>query len=477
MREGCVNGCTREVGLAYARGVSDRPRSHQHETSAPHGPDHPHDHGPDADHVHAPHDHDVEGGHGADDHGHAHPTGGWPRWSPPSWATATTRRDSIDSALAGDQRGIRAVQVSLVALGVTAVLQLGVVLISGSVALLADTVHNFWDALTAVPLWIAFAIGGRAATRSYTFGYRRAEDLAGLFVLAMILFSALYAGWESINRLIEPQPITNIPAVIVAGIIGFLGNEVVALYRIRVGKEIGSAALVADGYHARTDGLTSLAVVAGAIGVAMGYPRADPIVGLLIAAVILVLLRSATAQMVGRLMDAVQPEMVDQVERITRETPGVVDVEKVRLRWVGHALETNLGDHRGPGPDGDRRPRDQRGGPPPAAAPGREARHRGDPREPVRPRRRGSARGAPAPRGGGRRDRQLTVPPMPLLGVGPDGLQLPRKAGRMSAHMFLMLSRRPGDRASSSGRRSSALGLLELRGLLVAGVLGALRRR
>ncbi len=323
--------------------MSDRPRPHQHETSAPHGPDHPHDHGPEADHVHAPHDHDVEGGHGSGDaHGHAHPTGRLASMVAAVVGHSHDPADSLDSALAGDKRGIRAVQVSLVALGVTAVLQLGVVLLSGSVALLADTVHNFSDALTAVPLWIAFAIGGRAATRSYTFGYRRAEDLAGLFVLAMILFSALFAGWESINRLINPQPITNIPAVIAAGIIGFLGNELVALYRIKVGKDIGSAALVADGYHARTDGLTSLAVVAGAIGVFLGYPRADPLVGLLIAGVILVLLRSATAQMVGRLMDSVQPEMVDEVERITRDTPGVVEVESVRLRWVGHALETNL---------------------------------------------------------------------------------------------------------------------------------------
>ena len=132
-----------------------------------------------------------------------------------------------------------------------------------------------------------------AATRRYTFGYRRAEDLAGLFVLLMILFSALLAAWESIDRLISPQTMTNIPAVIAAGFIGFLGNEAVALYRIRVGKDIGSAALVADGYHARTDGLTSLAVVAGALGVAAGYPLADPIVGLLITAVILVVLKQA----------------------------------------------------------------------------------------------------------------------------------------------------------------------------------------
>ena len=115
-----------------------------------------------------------------------------------------------------------------------------------------------------------------------------------------------------------------------------------ALYRIRVGRDIGSAALVADGYHARTDGLTSLAVIVGALGVAAGYPLADPLVGLLITAVILVVLRQATSQMLGRLMDAVEPELVDQVEDIARAVPGVQGLGPVRLRWVGHALEASL---------------------------------------------------------------------------------------------------------------------------------------
>jgi cation diffusion facilitator family transporter len=250
--------------------------------------------------------------------------------------------DSLDDALTTSARGIRALKLSLVALGITALLQLGVVLITGSVALFADTVHNFADALTAVPLWIAFALGTRAATRRYTFGYRRAEDLAGLFVLVMILVSALWAGWESIARLMQPQEVTNIPAVIAAGLIGFAGNEAVALYRMRVGRDIGSAALVADGYHARTDGLTSLAVVAGAIGVAAGYPIADPLVGLLITFVILLVLRQAAGQMLGRLMDAVEPELVDRVEAVAAATPGVEGVGSVRLRWVGHALEASL---------------------------------------------------------------------------------------------------------------------------------------
>jgi cation diffusion facilitator family transporter len=250
--------------------------------------------------------------------------------------------DSIDDALTTDSRGIRALKLSLLALGITAVAQLAVVLISGSVALLADTIHNFSDALTAIPLWIAFAIGSRAATRRYTFGYRRAEDLAGLFVLLMIGLSAVLAAYESISRLINPQPITNIPIVIAAGFIGFAGNEFVALYRIRVGRSIGSAALVADGYHARTDGLTSLAVVAGALGVAAGYPLADPLVGLLITAVILVVLKQATAQMLGRLMDAVEPELVDQVETIAASVPEVQSVDRLRLRWLGHALEASM---------------------------------------------------------------------------------------------------------------------------------------
>jgi cation diffusion facilitator family transporter len=293
----------------------------------------------------------VEPGHTHDlavsdhDHDHAHdhhPLGRLASLADRIIGHSHDPADSLDDALTSDARGIRALKLSLVALGVTAALQLAVVLISSSVALFADTVHNVADALTAVPLWVAFAIGSRAATRRYTFGYRRAEDLAGLFVLLVILLSAVLAGWESLNRLLDPQPMTNVLAVIAAGLIGLAGNELVAWYRIRVGRDIGSAALVADGYHARTDGLTSLAVVLGAIGVAAGYPIADPIVGLLITAVILVVLKQATSQMLGRLMDAVEPELVDQVEAVTRAVPGVQAIGPVRLRWVGHALEATL---------------------------------------------------------------------------------------------------------------------------------------
>ena len=286
-------------------------------------------------HDHIGHDHE-------DAHEHDHPEGRLRRLVGAVVGHSHDPGDSIDDALTSDARGIQALKMSLLVLGTTAVAQFAVFLVSGSVALLADTIHNFSDALTAVPLWIAFAIGGRAATRRYTFGYRRAEDLAGLFVLLMIAGSAILAAFASVSRLMNPQPISNIPIVLVAGIIGFAGNEAVALYRIRVGRSIGSAALVADGYHARTDGLTSLAVVAGALGVAAGYPLADPLVGLLITAVILVVLKQATGQMLGRLMDSVEPELVEQVEHIAESVPEVQSVDRLRVRWLGHALEASM---------------------------------------------------------------------------------------------------------------------------------------
>jgi cation diffusion facilitator family transporter len=251
--------------------------------------------------------------------------------------------DSIDAALAASAEGIRALKISLLVLGATALAQLVVVAMSGSAALLADTIHNFSDALTAVPLWIAFALSRRAATRRYTYGYGRAEDLAGVFIVAMIALSAVVAGYESIHRLVEPQPIANVGVVLAAGVIGFVGNELVAVYRIRVGRRIGSAALVADGLHARTDGFTSLAVVGAALGVLAGFPLADPIVGLLITVAILVVLRGAATDVYRRLMDGVDPHLVDAAESSIRAVPGVLDVDELRLRWTGHRLRAEVG--------------------------------------------------------------------------------------------------------------------------------------
>ncbi|CCK64171.1 cation diffusion facilitator family transporter [Mycobacterium canetti] len=249
--------------------------------------------------------------------------------------------DSVDDTLESTAAGIRTVKISLLVLGLTALIQIVIVVISGSVALAADTIHNFADALTAVPLWIAFALGAKPATRRYTYGFGRVEDLAGSFVVAMITMSAIIAGYEAIARLIHPQQIEHVGWVALAGLVGFIGNEWVALYRIRVGHRIGSAALIADGLHARTDGFTSLAVLCSAGGVALGFPLADPIVGLLITAAILAVLRTAARDVFRRLLDGVDPAIVDAAEHALATRPGVQAVRSVRMRWIGHRLHAD----------------------------------------------------------------------------------------------------------------------------------------
>lgn len=246
--------------------------------------------------------------------------------------------DKIDSALESSRQGLRALWISLVLLGATAVGQLVVYAFTGSVALLGDTLHNIADALTAVPLGIAFLLGRRAANRRYTYGYGRAEDVAGVLIVAVIAASAISAGLAAIDRLRHPAEVEHLWAVAAAGLIGCAGNEIVAQYRIRVGRRIGSAALVADGLHARTDGLTSLAVLLSAGGVALGLEWADPIVGLAITAMILVVLRSAAVEIYRRLMDAVDPDLVDRAETALSRTPGVRSVGALRMRWIGHRL-------------------------------------------------------------------------------------------------------------------------------------------
>lgn len=249
--------------------------------------------------------------------------------------------DSVDDTLESTAAGIRTVKISLLVLGLTALIQIVIVVMSGSVALAADTIHNFADALTAVPLWIAFALGAKPATRRYTYGFGRVEDLAGSFVVAMITMSAIIAGYEAIARLIHPQQIEHVGWVALAGLVGFIDNEWVALYRIRVGHRIGSAALIADGLHARTDGFTSLAVLCSAGGVALGFPLADPIVGLLITAAILAVLRTAARDVFRRLLDGVDPAMVDAAEQALAARPGVQAVRSVRMRWIGHRLHAD----------------------------------------------------------------------------------------------------------------------------------------
>jgi cation diffusion facilitator family transporter len=267
---------------------------------------------------------DHNGEHNHDHGGHSHSHG------------------AVDPTIATSERGIWAIKWSFVGLMATALLQLVVVALSGSVALLSDTIHNFGDAATAIPLGIAFALTRLGVSRRFTFGYGRVEDLAGVVIVLIILFSAVVAGYQAVERLLNPQPVGFVWAIAAASLVGFIGNEAVAVFRIRVGREIGSAALVADGYHARTDGWTSLAVLAGAVGMWLGYPLADPIVGLLIAAAILVIVWQSGKAVFTRLLDGVEPAAIEEIRHAANEVPGVEDVSEVRARWLGHRLHTEV---------------------------------------------------------------------------------------------------------------------------------------
>jgi cation diffusion facilitator family transporter len=293
------------------------------------------------DHGDHDHNHNHEGEH-EHEHDHEHEQGlkGWllGLLSPHEHGHEAT---ALDPAMS-NARGIWAVKVSLVVLLLTAVFQLIIVAISGSVALLADTIHNFSDALTAVPLWIAFTLARRPRNDRYTYGYGRAEDLAGVLIVVMILLSALEVFQQSIDKLLHPQPISNLSWVAAAAIIGFIGNEAVATLRIRVGREIGSAALMADGLHARADGFTSLGVLVGVVGVALGFPLADPLVGLFIGVAILIVVWNAARDMWYRLMDAVDPAVSRSIAQTAAQVPGVQAVHDVTIRWLGHRQRAEL---------------------------------------------------------------------------------------------------------------------------------------
>jgi cation diffusion facilitator family transporter len=291
-----------------------------------------HDHG-DGEH----HDHGVTSVHGhGHNHDHGHGVGHFfgSLVLPHSHDVA----DSLDQELEASRNGVRAVAVCLVILLVTAAIQALVVVASGSVALLSDTLHNAADALTAVPLWLAFRLGRRPPTRRFTYGFGKAEDLAGVAVVGMIALSAGFAAFEAVERLVHPEKITHLPFVMVAAVVGAVGNEVVARYRMRVGRRIGSAALEADGLHARTDSITSLLVLVGAVAVACGVDWADPAVGLLIAVAILLVLARTIRTVGQRLLDAVDPAVIDAITEAVGAQAGVQGVTEVRARWVGHRL-------------------------------------------------------------------------------------------------------------------------------------------
>ncbi|WP_020392388.1 cation diffusion facilitator family transporter [Kribbella catacumbae] len=290
--------------------------------------------GPEHDREH-PHAHQHGHGHGhQDDHG----DGLWAKLKHALVPHAHDSNEAIQSAQEASREGIRAAWIGLAGMMITALLQVVIVWASGSIALLADTLHNLGHAATTIPLVIAFKIGQRAASKRYPYGYRRAEDLVGLLVSLVIAASAGLIIWESVDALVDPRPLTNLGWVFAAGIVGAAGNEIVAIYRIRAGRRIGSAALVAEGQHARVDGFTSIAVVLGVVGVWLGFARADAIVGLFIAVAILGILVSSLRITIRRLMDGVDDGVIDQMTHTARTAEGVTDVETLRARWSGHRL-------------------------------------------------------------------------------------------------------------------------------------------
>jgi cation diffusion facilitator family transporter len=245
---------------------------------------------------------------------------------------------AIDPSIATSERGLWAVKWSLVGLLITASLQAGVFWLSGSVALLADLIHNIGDAMTALPLGVAFILGRRKPTKRFAYGYGRLEDLAGVAVVAVVLVSALITAYESIERFYHPQPLHHLGALAAAGCIGFIGNEMVAIFRMRVGREINSAALMADGQHAMADGLVSLAVLISAVGVAVGYSWADPVIGLVITGVLLKIVWESGQTVFSRLLDGVEPEIVDTLYHALEHNGEIRAIHQVRARWLGHRL-------------------------------------------------------------------------------------------------------------------------------------------
>lgn len=250
--------------------------------------------------------------------------------------------ERVDDVLEASAQGIRAVKVSMVMLLVVTGMQAVIVAISGSVALMTDTIHHAADILTAVPLWIAFVLSRRPPTRRFTYGLARAEDLAGLVIVLVIASTAITAAVESIGRFLKPEQLVHLELVAVAGVVGFVGNELVARYRLRVGRRIGSAALIADGVHARTDGFISLAIVLSAAAVALGFPWADAIIGLGMAGMIVTMAVRTGAAVGRRLLDGVAPQLVQELVEQLDQVPEVSGVHDLCIRAVGHSYRMEV---------------------------------------------------------------------------------------------------------------------------------------
>ncbi len=270
---------------------------------------HPHEHHGEAEHDHRDHDHR---------HGHTHGT------------------------ITAEPNALRVTLLSSAGLGAVAAVELAVAMVSGSAGVLADGLHNLGDLSTTIALAAAFLLSRRAPTRRFPYGYHRGEDLAGLFVLLLIVASAVASGVTSIEHLVHGQHISSYGAAIAVALFGFAGNEAVARYKIVAGRRLGSVALVADGEHSRVDGFASLAAAAGVAGAWLGAPVLDPIAGLLLTAVIGWVAVDTARHVTGRLLDEADASLVELIQQTAQGVPGVVAVTDTRARWTGRRVLAEL---------------------------------------------------------------------------------------------------------------------------------------
>lgn len=274
---------------------------------------HPHDH----DHDH----HDDDEAHGraeARGHGHSHGT------------------------ITAEPNALRVTLVSSAVLGAVAAVELGVAVVSHSAGVLADGLHNLGDLSTTIALAAAFVLSRRAPSRRFPYGYHRGEDLAGLFVLLLIVASAVASGVTSVDHLLHRQTITAFGAALAVALIGFAGNEGVAQYKTIAGRRLGSVGLIADGQHSRVDGFASLAAAAGVVGAWAGAPILDPIAGLVLTVVIAWVAVDTGRHVTARLLDEADASLVELITTTASGVPGVVRVAQANARWTGRRVRAEL---------------------------------------------------------------------------------------------------------------------------------------
>lgn len=238
---------------------------------------------------------------------------------------------------------MRANLISSGGLTLTSLFELAIALVSGSVALLVDALHNLADSYTTVAIYFGFRMSRRAATSRYPYGFGRAEDVAGVVIVVAIWSSAALAFYQTYEKFVSGSPTTHLTLGMVAAAVGIVGNQIAGRYKIRVGREINSVPLIVDGKHSLLDAVSSAGALVGLIGVALGFPQADPIAGVAIGLLIVHIGIDATTAVATRLMDANDEELATNAARIASDVAGVTGVHDVRARWLGREVELRLG--------------------------------------------------------------------------------------------------------------------------------------